>query len=543
MKICKTFNKGFIGGLETLNISSDFGKVRKHEGGFRLHHGIDFKIPTGTALKAPFDGRIVIKKKQNGGAGLYISLRHIVSPGYFIDVYFMHLLSVPDNINRGTMVRQGEVIATSGGAVGHPNSGSSSGPHLHLEVRENGTTSANAVDPKYWLLAQHTLKKGGKLVYNGDETFKEFDTSAFKPATRFKYSSAVDHVDFSATEKTTPKKRKPKPQNTIAGERFAPGIWQITKLLMDSSIRDKQVLDSGISTQQGSLLNFFRKVCQEPLVELMGDTFGNQYYWIVRRPPFDKEGFEKMIELTTIDIDPKDIVSTDLTWNNQGIYSWYQYVPRADLLGIREANLFVPAVFFPEFASVWGSKPLCIESNYYNFAFSGKNNKSKSENSQNANNIIRNAVKDFKYIVESNAYNPFTRRGTITIMGDRRIKRGTLIQHISGEIFYVDAVSNSFDINLGGVSRTTTLQVSKGMFPEYIYGKEIDGELYSYFNIVEFGEENIDEMTHKNWTDYISKWKVNQNVFTYFMSKQQVFDRQIEESNDPMIKHNLIRNQ
>ena len=255
----------------------------------------------------------------------------------------------------------------------------------------------------------------------------------------------------------------------------------------------------------------------------MGDTFGNQYYWIVRKPPFDKESFTKMIDLTLITLDEADILTTDLTWNNQGIYSWYQYVPYADLLGIREANLFMPAVFFPEFAAVWGSRPLCVESNYFNFAFSGRFNSDKSENSQNGDRIIRNAVRDFKFLVESNAYN--TRRGTITLIGDRRIKRGTVIMlPTSGEIFYVDAVTNTYDVTTQGVSRMTTLQVSKGMYPAYIYGKEIGLKKFSYFDIIDFGEDfDIEKITADNWKDYISKWKVNVDNFAFFMSKQQLY--------------------
>lgn len=520
----KTFYKGFLAGQSQLLITSDFGK-RLINGKIGNHYGVDIGVPQGTVLKAPLAGRIITRKVQKGGAGLYVTIRHQVDVGVYIYVLLMHLHSVESYINVGYDIAEGETIGTTGGAVGdQPNAGHSTGPHLHLEVRKGGNSSANAVDPKYYFLAKERCvsKKTGKILIYGDPTWLTFDDASLKTQTAYKYSAHSDITVPDATE-YTPKKAA-KQLSTEAKERLAPGIWQITKLLIDSSVEDKQVLDSGISTQQGSLLNFFRKVCQQPLVEFMGDTFGSQYYWIVRKPPFDKESITRMIDLTSIELNDEDILSTDLSWNNQAIYSWYQYVPYADLLGIREANLFMPAVFFPEFAAVWGSRPLCVESNYYNFAYSGRFNSDKPENKQNGDRIIRNAVRDFKYLIESNAYNPFTRRGTITILGDRRIKRGTLVLHTTGEFFYVDAVTNTYEVTTNGTQRVTTLSVSKGMYASYIYGKDIGDKTMSYFNIIDFGADfDIEKVDSTNWKDIISKWKVNLDNFGFFMSKQQVF--------------------
>lgn len=526
----KTFYKGFLQGVSQLRITSDFGK-RYHPIKKRIkdHNGIDIGVPQGTVLLAPLSGEIITKQVQKNGAGLYVTIKHHVENDEYIYIMLMHLHSVDSHIFVGYDVKEGERIGTTGGSAGDPNAGSSTGPHLHLEVRKGGETSANAVDPKYWFLAKEDLYgvKTGRMISYANPNLLSFDINITKSQTSYKYSK---HSDITVTDATEFENKKKPKRKTTASERLAPGIWQITKLLIDSSVAEKQVLDSGISTQQGSLLNFFRKVCQEPLVEFMGETFGNQYYWIVRRPPFDKENFNKMIDLTLISLNPDDILSTDLVWNNQGIYSWYQYVPYADLLGIRESNLFVPAVFFPEFASVWGSRPLCVESNYYNFAFSGRFNSDKTLNKQNGDRIMRNAIKDFKFLVESNAYNAFTRRGTITLIGDRRIKRGTVIRHTSGEIFYVESVSNNYDINIQGTTRTTTLEVSRGMYPRYIRGKEWGGKLMSYWNIIDFGEKdgwNIDRVDFSNWKEYLSKWKVNPEVFGFFMSKQQIYREQI----------------
>ena len=505
-------------------ITSDFGK-RCIDREVVSHNGVDIYAPEGTIIRSPISGQIVDIKNDKNGLGLTMTIRG-GGGGKVMYVILGHLSRINPNYSKKSWVKRDEYIARTGGVPGNPNAGTSTGPHLHIEVRIGGIESGYAVDPKPFMINNElVIQKTGKLINRGgrSELIRFIKEEDLKSQSFFKYSPNSDVTIMNRTE-YFPKKRKVEPQKTNAKERLAPGIWQITKLLIDSSVADKQVLDAGMSTQQGSLLNFFRKVCQEPMVEFMGDTFGNQYYWIVRKPPFDKESFTKMMELTLTDIDENDIIQTNLSWNNQGIYSWYQYIPYADLLGIRESALYVPAVFFPEFASVWGSRPLCVESNYFNFVFSGRFNSDKVENGQNGDRIIKNAIKDFKYIIESNAYNPFTRRGTITLIGDRRIKRGTLVTlPTTGEVFYVDSVNNSFDISIGSVNRTTTLNVSRGMYPNFINGKEIGDKKFSYFNIIDFGDTDVNDVTFDNWKSVVGKWKVNFDNFKFFMSKQQLY--------------------
>lgn len=521
MEAFKTFYKGFLVGHPVLYISSDFGK-RNIDGEIKNHNGIDIAVPQGTVLKAPISGQIITKTVQKDGAGLYVTIKN-TQHKQTVYVLLMHLHSVESNIAVGVTVKDGEKIGTTGGDTNDkPNCGHSTGAHLHLEVRVGGSKSGNAVDPKYKFLAkeQLVLKETGAVLNVSNPAMLTFPVTELRTQASYKYSVINDKVTKNATEYS----KKKDNEKTVATERLAPGVWQIIKLLVDSSVSRKQTYDSSISTQQGSLLNFFRKVCQEPFVEFMGDTIGNQYYFIVRKPPFDKEGWQRMIDSYVTVLDDNDILSTDLHWNNDEIYSWYQYLPTADFVAVKETNLLIPAVFFPEYAAVWGSKPLCVESNYFSFNFSGNYNSDKKENEQNGDRIMQNTVRDFKYLIESNAYNPFTRKGTITIVGDRRIKRGMCILHTSGELFYVDSVSNSYDVTIQGVSRTTTLQVSRGIYPAYIGGKTIGDKKYSYFNIIDFGKDfDADKVTAANWKDFVSKWKVDLDNFYFFMSKQQVY--------------------
>ena len=166
---------------------------------------------------------------------------------------------------------------------------------------------------------------------------------------------------------------------------------------------------------------------------------------------------------------------------------------------------------------------MCIESNYFNYMKSGFYNINEDDKAkENARRILIAALKDFKYLVESNAYNPFTRMGTITLRGNRQIKRGTLVHLPTGEVFHVDAVSQNYSVSIGNISRSTTLQLSRGIFPDFIGGKEIDGEKKSYFNIIDFGDWDESKITLENYRDLVSKWKVNYNVFSFFLRRQQM---------------------
>jgi len=119
--------------LARLTISSAFG-MRHHPllGFTRLHAGVDFPAPPGTPVLAAGDGRIV-QAGRNGGYGNWVEIVH---PGSLATGY-AHLLRIARGIRPGVTVHQSQVI----GFVG--STGLSTGPHLHFELRRNGTP----VDP------------------------------------------------------------------------------------------------------------------------------------------------------------------------------------------------------------------------------------------------------------------------------------------------------------------------------------------------------------------------------------------------------------
>lgn len=115
-------------------ISSGFGASRLDPSGRPLagtdgtHDGIDYAVAEGTPIRAAYDGSVAAVRRTDPGTGygIYVKLQH----GEYHTIYG-HLRSVKDGLEVGSFVRQGDVIGYSG------NTGNSSGPHLHFEVRKN----------------------------------------------------------------------------------------------------------------------------------------------------------------------------------------------------------------------------------------------------------------------------------------------------------------------------------------------------------------------------------------------------------------------
>lgn len=114
-------------------LSSRFG-MRTLFGVTRMHNGIDISAPLGTPIKAA-DGGKVILADWNGGYGKCVIINH----GGGVATLYGHLSEIRVSVGKG--VSQGEVIGLCG------STGFSTGPHLHFEVRINGSP----VDPLGYL--------------------------------------------------------------------------------------------------------------------------------------------------------------------------------------------------------------------------------------------------------------------------------------------------------------------------------------------------------------------------------------------------------
>jgi murein DD-endopeptidase MepM/ murein hydrolase activator NlpD len=94
------------------------------------HRAIDIAVPVGTPVRSTMGGRVVRAGWNTEGYGNLV----IVENGSY-RTYYAHLDSIPVAV--GQAVSAGDVIGLSG------NTGNSTGPHVHYEVRVNGA----AVEP------------------------------------------------------------------------------------------------------------------------------------------------------------------------------------------------------------------------------------------------------------------------------------------------------------------------------------------------------------------------------------------------------------
>lgn len=112
--------------LRGAGISSGFG-WRRHpiSGGFKFHAGIDLAAPTGTPIVATAAG-VVSSADWYGGYGLCVTVDH--QNGYV--TLYGHMSQIA--VSAGQSVQAGQPL----GRVG--STGSSTGPHLHYELRRDG---------------------------------------------------------------------------------------------------------------------------------------------------------------------------------------------------------------------------------------------------------------------------------------------------------------------------------------------------------------------------------------------------------------------
>lgn len=134
-------NNSSVGVLGTLFSDSSWRNSITSEYGYRTsptpgyHYGLDIGMPTGTEICAVKDGTVSAVVYGTTGYGYYVMINHENS----VQTMYAHcselLVSVGDSVNKGT------VIAKVG------NTGNSTGPHCHFEVRING----EQVDPLPYL--------------------------------------------------------------------------------------------------------------------------------------------------------------------------------------------------------------------------------------------------------------------------------------------------------------------------------------------------------------------------------------------------------
>ncbi|RRO19692.1 M23 family metallopeptidase [Flavobacteriaceae bacterium 14752] len=116
----------------------------------KMHTGMDFSAPKGTAVFATGNARVKSVKRSRRGYGNHIVLDH----GFNYETLYGHLSEI--KVYRGQTVKRGDII----GYVG--NTGKSTAPHLHYEVLKNG----RHVNPIYHYFNDLTPEQFEAMINN-----------------------------------------------------------------------------------------------------------------------------------------------------------------------------------------------------------------------------------------------------------------------------------------------------------------------------------------------------------------------------------------
>ncbi|CAL9535515.1 Glycyl-glycine endopeptidase ALE-1 [Streptomyces sp. enrichment culture] len=106
------------------------------------HSGQDYAVPTGTPVVATHGGTVVKAGPNGAGDGPAYGNAVVIKHGNGVYSQYAHLSQV--NVQVGQVVTTGQKIALSG------NTGNSSGPHLHFEIRTT-PNYGSAIDPAAFL--------------------------------------------------------------------------------------------------------------------------------------------------------------------------------------------------------------------------------------------------------------------------------------------------------------------------------------------------------------------------------------------------------
>ena len=138
---------------------SDYEQVTSLLRDGRRHKGVDFKTPVGTPVRSPFDGQITRRNWHFSANGNCIEVVDAKTGRHAI---FLHLESVPKEMQPGRKVARGEVVARSG------NSGHSTAPHLHYQLE---APDGRVLDPFAVLASRKVVLEGSaKAEFEGERS-------------------------------------------------------------------------------------------------------------------------------------------------------------------------------------------------------------------------------------------------------------------------------------------------------------------------------------------------------------------------------------
>ena len=125
----------------------------------KMHYGMDYSAKVGTEIYATGDGVISKVKRSKRGYGNYVKINH----GFGYETLYAHMSRYI--VKKGQKVKRGEVI----GYVG--NSGISTAPHLHYEVRKDN----KKINPVNFYFNDLTPEEYEKMLELASQPNQSFD--------------------------------------------------------------------------------------------------------------------------------------------------------------------------------------------------------------------------------------------------------------------------------------------------------------------------------------------------------------------------------
>lgn len=115
-----------------------------------FHHGLDFAVPSGTLVRSARSGRV----EKAGWLGVY-GLAVLVDHGNGVQSLYAH--------NSRLLVKVGQLVQTGQEITYSGNTGRTTGPHLHFEIRLKG----RALDPSEFFDKVQLVEAGTEVLLEG----------------------------------------------------------------------------------------------------------------------------------------------------------------------------------------------------------------------------------------------------------------------------------------------------------------------------------------------------------------------------------------
>jgi murein DD-endopeptidase MepM/ murein hydrolase activator NlpD len=149
-----------VSNKDLTRMASGYGmRIDPHYKVPKMHQGMDFTSPTGTPIYATGDGVVQRADNNASGYGKHVRIDH----GYGYVTLYAHMSAY--KVRAGQKVKRGDVI----GLVG--NTGKSTAPHLHYEVRLNG----DAINPVNFYFNDITAEEYDRMINMADNANQSFD--------------------------------------------------------------------------------------------------------------------------------------------------------------------------------------------------------------------------------------------------------------------------------------------------------------------------------------------------------------------------------